>query len=182
MPWQHQGGTRGPAAVTAQGLVLNGYVLPGKHKERTWHPFQPGRADPAKCPGSGSQEVESLLCRASHGKTAVQGSILSLPCDLEASHLSFRLFPHSEVRKLSKVIPEEALRTPSKAQDDICILHISITAIAIIDGATGHQALTVSVRQAVWVQWLCHVSLRRAEQLPRHSSEATRLREIITLA
>lgn len=56
-----------------------------------------------------------------------------------------RLFPHSEERKLSKVIPK-AHRTPLKAQDDICIIHISITAIAIADTAIIYQALTLSVR------------------------------------
>jgi hypothetical protein len=49
---------------------------------------QPGRAYPAKYPDSGSQKVESLLCRASPGKeTAVQGSSWPLLYYLEASHL-----------------------------------------------------------------------------------------------
>lgn len=62
-----------------------------------------------------------------------------------------RLFPHSEERKLSKVIPK-ARRTPLKAQDDICIIHISITAIAVVDTAIIYQARTMSVREAFWAQ------------------------------
>lgn len=77
-----------------------------------------------------------------------------------------RLFPHSEERKLSKMIPK-ARRTPLKAQDDICIIHTSITAIAIADnGDHLSSARYVSAVSLLGPVQLCHVFLRRPNNYP----------------